>query len=675
VLWSSNAPRRDLALTLALTSNVIAVGALGVSAYTIWRTYGDCRPVVSDTADPAVAGRGDASTPSSPGAAPEEAMADDGPDGVVVDPSEPDVGDVREDELSEADLALFMGSPEDPAPNVLGGVREENYDRHYWSSDEWNLHLFTEHIDGLGGGYVGVGADQAYLMIGWMDPELAWVMDYDPMIVELHGVYADFFAECESPAQLMHLWSRDGKQEARELLQRRRADPEEFERAFKVYQRAMGRAKRRLDMLHDKHVRGNIKSYLTDQVQFDRVREALASGRVRHMQVDLTGGRGLAGIAAVANELGVPIRVLYLSNAEQYWPYGDQFRENIEALPFDDSSVILRTIASHDTNQDYRYNLQSGRDFQERIGDPEIKRSYHFVDLRPLKGPDDVAFTITTVPRDVTRERLAAFESRKAADCEDAPDGMACIPGGAFLRGMDDGPPYARPAEAVWLETFYMDTHEVTYAEYQACAERGDCPKARPRYADFNHPRQPMNGVSWYDADAYCRQAGKHLPTEAQWEKAARGTDGRLYPWGNEKATCERAVIKDRGERSCGVAKRFGKPEVGRPFEIGSKAPNQYGLYDMAGNAYEWVADWFAIDYEKCGDDCSGFDPLGPCAGDPECRRWPKKVVRGGSWYWPAHHATTVHRRAHDPDNEPFHHFGFRCAASLAEARSVVGDD
>jgi formylglycine-generating enzyme required for sulfatase activity len=88
----------------------------------------------------------------------------------------------------------------------------------------------------------------------------------------------------------------------------------------------------------------------------------------------------------------------------------------------------------------------------------------------------------------------------------------------------------------------------------------------------------------------------------------------------------------------------------------------------MAGNAYEWVADWFSVDYARCGADCSGPDPAGPCGGGAEpCSGHPKKVVRGGSWYWPAYHATTFHRRAHDPDNEPFHHFGFRCAAPLAD--------
>jgi formylglycine-generating enzyme len=254
------------------------------------------------------------------------------------------------------------------------------------------------------------------------------------------------------------------------------------------------------------------------------------------------------------------------------------------------------------------------------------------------------------------------------AACGTVPEGMACIPGGPFLRGTDDKDKNARPSATVWVQTFYMDLNEVTVAEYKACVADKKCPKSGPRYGDFDRPRQPINGISWFEAQAFCHATGKRLATEAEWEKAARGTDGRTYPWGNEKATCERAVILEpRLGRSCGVKMRGAHPEKGRVLEIGIKPPTLHGLYDMAGNSFEWVADWYSPSYASCGADCLGVNPKGPCGGSAEpCPGHKYKVVRGGSWYWEAYRATTFHRREHVPSNRgPYHHFGFRCAADL----------
>lgn len=257
--------------------------------------------------------------------------------------------------------------------------------------------------------------------------------------------------------------------------------------------------------------------------------------------------------------------------------------------------------------------------------------------------------------------------------CAEAPVGMACVPAGPFLRGSDDGPENTRPAARVWLQTYYMDLNEVTYAEYKACVKARRCDPSGPGYTDFDRPRQPINGIRWFDADKYCKAQGKRLPSEAQWEKAARGPDGAMHPWGDAPATCERAIIKDETGRSCGVKKLHSKPETGRPFEVGSRPAYRYGLFDMAGNSWEWVADWYARDYAECGADCVGVEPRGPCQGAETCAGFKRKLVRGGSWYWDAAHATAIYRRPHWPENQPFHHFGFRCAASPGEAAALSG--
>ncbi len=262
-------------------------------------------------------------------------------------------------------------------------------------------------------------------------------------------------------------------------------------------------------------------------------------------------------------------------------------------------------------------------------------------------------------------------DGRPILPCGDVPEDMACVPGGPFVRGSDDGPPDTRPKETVHLQTFWIDKYEVTVADYRACVAQRRCPKAGPRYIGFDEPSMPITGVSWFDARAYCRAHGKDLPTEAQWEKAARGEHGALYPWGDAPATCERAILKDHRGRGCGRKKPRTKPEKGRPWPVGSRPPGVYGLYDMVGNSWEWVLDWYTTSYADCGDACRGVDPKGPCDGAVPCKGVRRKVVRGGSWYWPADpYNTAIYRRAHVPSNEPFHHFGFRCAKTLDEPAS-----
>jgi formylglycine-generating enzyme required for sulfatase activity len=263
--------------------------------------------------------------------------------------------------------------------------------------------------------------------------------------------------------------------------------------------------------------------------------------------------------------------------------------------------------------------------------------------------------------------------------CAGVPEGMVCVPGGEFSRGHDgpdacDQPENPRspvnhqPTAKVAVQTFYMDTTEVIYAAYKACEASAGCPSARPWYKDFDRPTQPMLGVSWYDADRACRAMGKHLPTEAEWELSARGPDGELTPFGSDPVTCEQAVIKDERGRSCGVQKQFGQAHKGRTLEVGSRPAGRYGLFDMVGNAEEWVADWYTRSFEECGADCLGVNPRGPCGGEPRCSGHRNKLVKGGSWYWPSGCATGYNRRPHVPSNKPYHHFGFRCAASAEEA-------
>jgi len=215
---------------------------------------------------------------------------------------------------------------------------------------------------------------------------------------------------------------------------------------------------------------------------------------------------------------------------------------------------------------------------------------------------------------------------------------MALVAAGEFTMGSGSA---IRP---VTVDAFYMDKYEVTAARY------GKFLKATMRKEPDNWPAvkfpqdadRPVTGVDWEDASAYCRWAGKRLPTEVEWEKAARGTDGRLYPWGNDPPNPRLANYQQERSSSGGGPAAVGSYKEG-------KSP--YGLYDMAGNVWEWVADWYDEDYYRHGPN---RNPPGPERGD-------EKVIRGGSWDFQAQALLAVSRLSYAPTMRAGF-IGFRCA-------------
>lgn len=243
------------------------------------------------------------------------------------------------------------------------------------------------------------------------------------------------------------------------------------------------------------------------------------------------------------------------------------------------------------------------------------------------------------------------------APCATPPAGMACVPGGEAVVGSDAHTPEEKPRRTVRVPTFYVDTHEVTNGDYNACERAGACPR-RPKpayYAKFQKAELPVVPASWEHAHAYCVWRGKRLPSEAEWEKAARGgMEGRTYAWGDDEPTCDRAMFK-----GC-------TPDVTR--KPGSFPAGAYGVFDMSGNGYEWVKDWWSPCASgckgQCGDACTGDDPRGPCDGVSKCKGVNKRVLKGGSWYWPADLTRGAWRRGENP-RSGLHRLSFRCASSF----------
>ena len=193
------------------------------------------------------------------------------------------------------------------------------------------------------------------------------------------------------------------------------------------------------------------------------------------------------------------------------------------------------------------------------------------------------------------------------------PDGMILIPAGEFLMGSDDALPDARPQHRVYVSGFWLDKHEVTNRQYRQCAEGGGCavPKDRSVYDDATRAEHPVTNVTWNQARGYCRWLGKRLPTEAEWEKAARGTDGRLYPWGNNDDVLRVRV----GGIEQKTVKNGTEPVGSIDFAV-----SPYGVSDLVLNVSEWVNDWYAEDFYRSSP---ARDPQGPVRGS-------FRVLRGG---------------------------------------------
>ena len=219
---------------------------------------------------------------------------------------------------------------------------------------------------------------------------------------------------------------------------------------------------------------------------------------------------------------------------------------------------------------------------------------------------------------------------------------MVSVPAGEFEMGTDNGYEWEGPEHTVYLDSYYIDKLEITNAQYRDCVENGPCLKLeKTAYIDDpEYDQHPVVNVNWHWARTYCKWAGKRLPTEAEWEKAARGTDGRNYPWGDE-VDCDQAQYKE-----CG----------GQTIPVGSlpAGASPYGALDMAGNAWEWVLDEWQEDYYTVSP---LENPQGPT--DPGNVR-EIHVFRGGSWSEPGELIRSTYRTWYETGAQ-YYNLGFRC--------------
>ncbi len=238
---------------------------------------------------------------------------------------------------------------------------------------------------------------------------------------------------------------------------------------------------------------------------------------------------------------------------------------------------------------------------------------------------------------------------------------MVYVPAGEFIMGSPEGEDDEHPQHTVYVDAFWIDRTEVSNAQYRKCVEESAC--LEPKYWDdgrFNAPEQPVVGVSWYDAQRYCQWAGARLPTEAEWEKAARGTEGQVYPWGDE-FDCTRGNFDDETEYDDYVVPgNEGCDGYVTTAPVGSypAGASPYGALDMAGNVWEWAADWYDSDYYARSP---SRNPQGPDSGY-------FKVLRGGSWSVDPYRARSASRDWLHPVLR-LNYRGFRCGMSPASSQ------
>lgn len=254
----------------------------------------------------------------------------------------------------------------------------------------------------------------------------------------------------------------------------------------------------------------------------------------------------------------------------------------------------------------------------------------------------------------------------KVSVSSEPPEDMVLIPAGDFIMGTDSEQANVdqKPAHKVHLDAFYIDKHEVANAQYEEFILAGGY-KSKKLWTregwDFiqnnqiktplkyrqnkisTEPDHPVIGISWYEADAYAKWVGKRLPTEAEWEKTARGTDLRFYPWGNHMDFSKLNYF----------------PHVTRVLAVGSfpQGASPYGVMDMAGNVWEWTADWYSESYY---DRTPKTNPKGPSNGE-------YRVLRGGAWDSIRRQLQCTYRY-YEKENYQNYTIGFRCAKDAPQS-------
>jgi formylglycine-generating enzyme required for sulfatase activity len=321
---------------------------------------------------------------------------------------------------------------------------------------------------------------------------------------------------------------------------------------------------------------------------------------------------------------------------------------------------VATTVYTVTTGADGRYtltNLPAG-DYVVRAARSGLNVTPSSQSVTVPPSQTDVNFTVTTTPTATPTATSIPPTATPSPGFNPAEEIL--IPAGSFQMGCDSSNPAEtcqgdeQPLHTVTLDAYYIDKYEVTNARYKACVDAGGCTAPQsvnsytrsPYYGTSTYADYPVVYVMWHQASAFCAWAGKRLPTEAEWEKAARGSsDTRKYPWGDSAPDCTKTNYWYSGVGCVGDTSRVGSYSSGA---------SPYGVMDMAGNVWEWVQDWYDGNYYSMSP---SSNPQGPATGS-----W--RVLRGGSWYDNDVFVRSAIRLDSGPDGWNYYYYGFRCVRS-----------
>ncbi len=279
--------------------------------------------------------------------------------------------------MAAPDLSGFAAIPRDPPPV------ETTRGQHYWIGNEDRLDLFYGEIKGKAGIHMGVGAEQNWLLCGWSRCDVLVLMDFDQAIVDLHRVYLAAFATALTRAEFMDLWLDKKRTGLRAAIVARFTGADRAG-ALHALDVARWSVQRRFARLDKQMQARELSTFFTNDDDYLHLRQLVLDGRVFAVRGDLTAKHTVLAIAAAAKQAALPVRTVYLSNAEQYFNYNEQTRKNLISLPMDEASVVLRTHGSRalgyvNGGNSYHYGVQTGASFQALLQSPLVTSSHQIL--------------------------------------------------------------------------------------------------------------------------------------------------------------------------------------------------------------------------------------------------------------------------------------------------------